>query len=511
MNPTWGYPTKPTQDIYGGASYEMLPDWAPSRPITAADVTGANGLLDLSPTSRAWESLWGSTVDNPAGTYSPEAARARFGSDPRAFAGGLINLGLTEGNASKIPQTLTNAGYSPEYAAQVEQMVKEINSRQHNESSGFDLGPLLAMGGIGLALGGFPAFGAFGGLSDSAAMAGLEGTGGMWGAAAPSSLSFTGSVPNWNWGSTGMANLEGTGGMWGAPTTEAAGGWGVNAATGGGMDLSEFMSNYNPNDPFGFAGDAASNYGSISEPLTGTGFPSSSNSFAGYDFGLGYPVGGNMVTNLAGGGLIPAFADPSLLTELAKKVGPDAAKSVFQKWLANPTDTSAIGNLLGAAAPGLISEFFKNQQANTLSGSLTDIANQARADRSPFLDYAKSTLAGGPGAYATTGPGGESLKAVLHKLSAGFGNPVGSPAALGIATDSANRTWGDDWRQAANIGLGGNYSQLATNAATAGAGTSGAGFGDAAASVFAPQNSLEQLLKQLKAAGLGGDIFSVGA
>ena len=277
------------------------------------------------------------------------------------------------------------------------------------------------------------------------------------------------------------------------------------------MDLSEFMSNYNPNDPFGFAGDAASNYGSISEPLTGTGFPSSSNSFAGYDFGLGYPVGGNMVTNLAGGGLIPAFADPSLLTELAKKVGPDAAKSVFQKWLANPTDTSAIGNLLGAAAPGLISEFFKNQQANTLSGSLTDIANQARADRSPFLDYAKSTLAGGPGAYATTGPGGESLKAVLHKLSADFGNPVGSPAALGIATDSANRTWGDDWRQAANIGLGGNYSQLATNAATAGAGTSGAGFGDAAASVFAPQNSLEQLLKQLKAAGLGGDIFSVGA
>ena len=182
-----------------------------------------------------------------------------------------------------------------------------------------------------------------------------------------------------------------------------------------------------------------------------------------------------------------------IFTELTKKVGTSQATSLFQRFLSG--DASAL-DILGAAAPGLIGEYFKQQQ----SGDLMKIAEQARADRSPFLDYAKSTLAAGPEAYAATGPGGESLNAVLAKLSAGFGNPIGAPTALGIATDSANRTWGDDWRQAANIGLGGNYSSLAQNAVLAGG--AGSGFGDAAASVFAPQNSLESLLKKLSGSGL---------
>ena len=130
-----------------------------------------------------------------------------------------------------------------------------------------------------------------------------------------------------------------------------------------------------------------------------------------------------------------------------------------------------------------------------------NIANQTRADRQPFLDYAKTSLTGGPEAFSA-GPGAESLRGVLSKLSAQYGNPISSPAALAIASGGGLRSWQDDWRQAANIGLGGNYSNLASRAAEAGAGTTGSGYGDIAASVFAPKDSLTDLLRKLKEAGV---------
>jgi len=123
------------------------------------------------------------------------------------------------------------------------------------------------MGGIGLALGGFPAFGAFGGLGDSAAMAGLD---------------------------SGF-------GMWGAPAAEAAGGWGVNAATGGGMDwFEQLMQNYNPD--LGFQGLNEAGSGALAGGLgTPTGFED-------IPFGTTYPdyidpkfTGGFSLPNLPGG------------------------------------------------------------------------------------------------------------------------------------------------------------------------------------------------------------------
>ena len=250
---------------------------------------------------------------------------------------------------------------------------------------------------------------------------------------------------------------------------------------------------YDPTNPFGFGGADLTMPGGISQPFTGgSGFPASGGtSFPGYDFGLGYPVGAT-----------GSAASENIISKLAEKVGPTAAKSLFRQFLDTKDPKDLLG-LLGAAAPGLIGEYLNSQRASQLSGSLTGIANQARADRSPFLDYATKTLQGGPEAYAA-GPGSQALKGVLAKLSASFGNPIGAPAALGIATDSALNNWGNDWRQAANIGLGGNYSQLATNAATAAYPQNyGAGLGDAAASVFAPQQrSLADLMKSLNLSGL---------
>ena len=287
----------------------------------------------------------------------------------------------------------------------------------------------------------------------------------------------------------GIAGGENLGGaMYGLGS--GAGSLGAVANTAGG---SMPVGNY---DPFAYTPEFE--YGNLSGFTPGD-FTASQ--LPGGDLSMFGGTGG--MVDLGGTGAIPGVdiggSASGILTELAKKVGTDAAKSLFQRFMAG--DASAL-DVLGAAAPGLISEFFRAQQAGNLQDSLTKIADQARADRSPFLDYAKTTLAGGPEAYAA-GAGSQALKGVLAKLSARFGNPIGAPAALGIATDSALNNWGNDWRQAANIGLGGNYSQLATNAATAGAGTSGAGFGDAAASVFAPQQkSLSDLMKSLNLTGL---------
>lgn len=282
-----------------------------------------------------------------------------------------------------------------------------------------------------------------------------------------------------------LGGFSGPGDWFGGSSTGGGVGAGSGGGgTGGGMDLDNW-------DLFGSGG--TDNW-----DLLGGGSPGNS---------LDYTTTGTVPEGWEGWKLPDVNAQglmgtsKDILSTLATKVGPTAAKSLFSKFMESG-DPKDLMSILGAAAPGLLSEFFNAQRSSGLQSSLENIANQARADRSPFLDYAKSTLAGGPGAYAATGPGGDALRAVLHKLSPGFGNPIGSPAALGIATDSANRTWQDDWRQAANIGLGGNYSQLATNAATAGAGTTGAGFGDAAANIFGTKDDLGSLLKRLQSQGL---------
>src|SRR3990167_9001871 len=138
--------------------------------------------------------------------------------------------------------------------------------------------------------GGFLGLGDFGTIAALGLGAyGLGSLGGLWGGA--------GSLGD----SAAMAALEGTGGMWGAPAAEAAGGWGVNAATGGGMDwFEQLMQNYNPD--LGFQGLNEAGSGALAGGLgTPTGFED-------IPFGTTYPdyidpkfTGGFSLPNLPGG------------------------------------------------------------------------------------------------------------------------------------------------------------------------------------------------------------------
>lgn len=419
-------------------------DWTEWRQLNASDYSRPDGLLDLSPTSKAWRAAGMGMVNRPWDA-GDEAVRNKFLSSPGDAARFFINSGMTEDKRGLASDTLRANGITDEnFIRAVDQQIQEINSRQHNEGSGIDWQMLLTGAGIAAGLGGFGALGGpAGGLDSSSATAASERTVGMWGA---------------------------------APTAEATGG---NMATGDWWD-------FGPSAEVNPGGAGTSDWWDFG---SGSGVPTG---FEDIPFGTTYPE----------------FIDPDIINKLGsgvgkiiEKVGPQVAKSLFSKLMSEGFTSENMGALIGAVGPGLAQEFFASQRADRLSGSLTDIANRARADRSPFLDYARSTLAGGPEAYAA-GPGAGALKGVLAKLSAGFGNPIGAPAALGIATDASLNNWGNDWRQAANIGLGGNYSQLATNAATAGAGTTGAGYGDVAAGLFTPQSDLASLLKRLQQSGL---------
>ena len=152
------------------------------------------------PTTPGLEGLWWSTFDGNR-AYSPEEAKAYFSNPANSlnFSRGLINQGYTEGDATKIPEFLSKFGFDPGLSSQLQQNVAQLNSRQHNESSGLDLGMLATFAGLTMGLGGFGGLGSL--FTDpSSAMAALEGTGGMWGAA-PTAVS--GSI-----GSAGMSNIN---------------------------------------------------------------------------------------------------------------------------------------------------------------------------------------------------------------------------------------------------------------------------------------------------------------
>jgi hypothetical protein len=119
----------------------------------------------------------------------------------------------------------------------------------------------------------------------------------------------------------------------------------------------------------------------------------------------------------------------------------------------------------------------------------------------PF--YAKSLeYLNNPSAYAS-GPGQAALQANLRALSVN-GNPADNPALLGIATSSALRDWRDAVTGFGNIGLSGSDTRAslmsgATNADANALNALGYGLG----STLNPPSTIEQLLKQLKGAGVG--------
>jgi len=112
-------------------------------------------------------------------------------------------------------------------------------------------------------------------------------------------------------------------------------------------------------------------------------------------------------------------------------------------------------NLLGTLGAAGLGVYGANQQAD----AFRDIANQARADRAPFLSQATSWLQN-PDAY-WQGPGKTSLDATLRALSAKGGNPIDQPTSLAIASQAGLRDWRDAVTGFGNLGLAGEDTRAA--------------------------------------------------
>jgi hypothetical protein len=123
---------------------------------------------------------------------------------------------------------------------------------------------------------------------------------------------------------------------------------------------------------------------------------------------------------------------------------------------------SALGNILrgngtlddylnagGAALPGIIGAYGAGQQADAIRA----IADQARADRAPFLNAATGYLAN-PQSYAD-GPGRVFMDSTLRRLSATHGNPIDSGTAMGLATQAGLADWRNAVTGFGNMGLAG--------------------------------------------------------
>jgi hypothetical protein len=120
-------------------------------------------------------------------------------------------------------------------------------------------------------------------------------------------------------------------------------------------------------------------------------------------------------------------------------------------------------SVLGIAGATGLGMYGANQQADALRG----IAEQGRADRAPFLNKSLEYL-NNPEAYYS-GPGQASLNATLRALSATHGNPIGSPTALGIATEAGMRDWRNAVTGFGNMGLAGEDTRASLMSQATGA------------------------------------------
>lgn len=197
------------------------------------------------------------------------------------------------------------------------------------------------------------------------------------------------------------------------------------------------------------------------------------------------------------GGAVPGTAPGVSGAGLVPAVGGAAAAT--PSFLSGLTGMSpgalALLGTVGATGLGM---YGANQQAN----ALTDIANQSRADRAPFLGKSLEYL-NDPNAYIN-GPGKASLDATLRALSATHGNPIDSPTALGIATQAGLQNWQNAVTGFGNIGLSGEDSRNSLMANAAGADANalnalGWGIGQATN----PPSSLEQLLRGMRGMNVG--------
>jgi hypothetical protein len=162
---------------------------------------------------------------------------------------------------------------------------------------------------------------------------------------------------------------------------------------------------------------------------------------------------------------------------------------------ATAADWASVLGIAGGAALNWIGQ-------NNYSDALTNIANQARRDRLPFLNKATEWF-NNPESYYSGEPAKAAMNATLRGLSVS-GNPFGSGTSLALANEAGLRDWRNAWTGAANIGLSGQDSRNALLASSANADRGGlAGIGSAIGQLTTPANSLEGILRNY----LGGSNY----
>jgi len=187
-----------------------------------------------------------------------------------------------------------------------------------------------------------------------------------------------------------------------------------------------------------------------------------------------------------------AAAAPSVLGTGGGGAGGAASGSALSRIIDGTATTADWVSVLGTAGATGLGMF----SANQLSNSLTDLANRNRAERAPFLAAGTSYL--DPQAWIQ-GPGQEFTKGTLQGLSAQYGNPIGSPTAMGIATDAAMRNWLSGVNTLGTLGLSGQGIQANLGAQAAGA--QGDVWGNLAggiSNIVNPPRSLSDLLREYK-------------
>lgn len=143
-------------------------------------------------------------------------------------------------------------------------------------------------------------------------------------------------------------------------------------------------------------------------------------------------------------------------------LAPQAGTSALSRLLDGTATTQDYLSLLGTVGSTGLGMYGAGQQAN----ALRDIANQARADRQPFLSASTNWL-NNPQAYAE-GPGKTFMDSTLRRLSAEHGNPIDSPTALGLATQAGLSDWRNAVTGFGNLGLAGQDSRMNIQAQAAG-------------------------------------------
>ena len=351
---------------------------------------------------------------------------------------------------------MTGYYQSPEYI-----QGKAMADSQRKSSGGLFGGGLGGLLGLGLGIYGL---GSLGGLWGAGAGAGASGFGAgelLGGAESLSGLS--------------AANSLSAAGLGGAAAGAADAAWGVNQATGGGMDwFDQLMESYNPDAGFQMDAPTADLLRDVSAQASPTNLQS-------YITALDKtPTGQAYLNNLLGG---------------ASDVA--GGGTLVQKVLSSP---STIGKLLSTG----LGMYGANQQASALQGLANKYENfggpsRARFDASMSPGFDPMSIPGYAGALDSTS------KSLLARLSAQGGNPFGNPGGLidankQIVAGTALPAIQEYQRLNANTGFGSSMNaaaNLGTQAIGADAGALNA-LGYGINSLTNPQPSLADLLKQIQ-------------